>query len=116
VSHILAPTFVGFDFDCAPKGKSYSGEQRIRMNSDGSSMRVISWNVHRGAAPETEVELIPPQTYDKWGPEGGENEKAFGNFIDIGVVPSSSCRATAAAASGSSRLPRRPRVQRLRSS
>jgi hypothetical protein len=67
---ILAPHFVGIDFDCDPEASSYSGEQREHA-AGSPDTHVVTWNIHGGPDPDTEVELIPPKEYDQWRPEGG---------------------------------------------
>lgn len=83
---LLADTLAGdfATFDCAPYGKSYSGQKRYQ-SSDGTSTEILTWNIH-GALPETEVEIIPPKEYDQWEPQAGEDEKSLGNFIDVEIV------------------------------
>jgi len=83
---ILAPIFVGIDFDCNPNATSYSGQQQIKMNPDGTSTRDVTWNIHSGPQPETEVEIIQPKFYNMWVPEAKEDEKTIGNFIDVEIV------------------------------
>ena len=80
---ILAPIFVGTDFDCDPKASSYSGEKREKQ---GNYTRVVTWNIHGGPEPETEVELYPPQGYDHWLPQADEDEETLGNYIDVRIL------------------------------
>ena len=47
---------------------------------------MITWNIHRGAQPETEVEIIPPDGYDEWIPQAAETEKEYGNYITVKIV------------------------------
>jgi hypothetical protein len=82
----LAPTFVGFDFACDPDGTAYSGQQLMKMNPDGTTTQLVTWSIHRGALPETEVELIPPAEYGQWLPQAGEDEKTIGNYIEAQIV------------------------------
>ena len=82
----LAPTFVGFDFACDPDGTAYSGQQLMKMNPDGTTTQLVTWSIHRGALPETEVELIPPAEYGQWLPQAGEDEKTLGDLIDVEIV------------------------------
>ena len=45
-------------FDCDPKATAYSG-QYTDTSIQGHETVTYTWNIHRGAVPETEVELIP---------------------------------------------------------
>jgi hypothetical protein len=82
----LAPTFVGFDFACDPDGTAYSGQQLMKMNPDGTTTQLVTWSIHRGPLPETEVELIPPGEYGQWLPQAGDDEKTIGNYIEAQIV------------------------------
>ncbi len=81
----LAPSFHNVVFECDRKATTISGEKRD-SHPDGSSTEVITWNLRRGPVPQVEVEIMPPNEYEQWRPQGGANEKSAGNFLDIGIV------------------------------
>ncbi len=68
-------------FDCDPDAKSYSGEKRAQ-SPDGTSTEIITWNIsHRPS--DVEAVIVPPDNYDSWIPEGGENEDTPANTIVV---------------------------------
>ena len=73
-------------FDCDLGARSYSGEKRTVMNPSGTDTEVITWSIHHGPFPETEVELVPPKKYDQWLPQAGEDESKLGNFLNVQIV------------------------------
>jgi hypothetical protein len=81
----LAPWFHGIEFECDPQATAISGEKRISHPS-GTSSEVMTYSLRRGAVPQVEVEILPPPEYDQWLPQGDEDEKTAGNFLDIGIV------------------------------
>lgn len=79
----LGAWFHGIEFECDPKAKVISGKKRV-TNPGGSEAMIYS--LRRGPVPQVEVEIMPPGDYKEWLPEGGQNEKTTGNFLDILIV------------------------------
>jgi hypothetical protein len=79
-----APERTDIEFDCDPQAVAYSGQKEFRPQQ--GETRLVTWNLHRGAVPETEVELIPASGYDRWRPQAGEDEEKLGNFIDVEIL------------------------------
>jgi hypothetical protein len=46
----------------------------------------VEYSVTGGDSELAEVELIPPEGYEMWEPQAGEDESTLGNFIDVQIV------------------------------
>jgi hypothetical protein len=83
------PGSVHLTFTCDPNATSISGEQNDQ-NPNAKNSTAISWHLHLGPEPETEVEIIKPDGYDNWMPQGGDgpsaNEDTVGNFMVVQIV------------------------------
>jgi hypothetical protein len=72
------------DIPCEKDARSLHGDKMLDQTE--SLTRRINYDLYQDGEARTEVEMIPPDKYDQWEPQAGENEKSLGNYIDVGIV------------------------------
>jgi len=66
---------------------NYSVQFTQGDGATGSGTATISYTVAGGLPrEETEVEIVPPDDYEKWMPQAGATEDLAGNFIEFEIV------------------------------
>lgn len=84
VSETIQPLDVRMEIPCATDARSLVGTKETE-NSNGWVERV-TYDLRQEGEAQTEVELVPPDGYEQWMPQGDKDEKTIGNDIDVGIV------------------------------
>jgi hypothetical protein len=78
------PLDAQIDIPCETDARSLHGDTMLDQSE--TVTRRISYDLYQDGDARTEVEMIPPDKYDQWEPQAGDNEKSLGNYIDVGIV------------------------------
>jgi hypothetical protein len=80
----IDPIGVLMDFPCEKDAHSLSGSQQVE--NSGGWVETVTYNLHQDGDAQTEVELVPADSFVDWLPQAGQDEKTIGNSVDVGVV------------------------------